>query len=153
MARLRQEFEIIVGDDFALDNIDGEVRSDHFDTTGATVTTMAVVEDGKATFETPALGRHYLAIRKDEDSRWTRLGTLEVVALIDAHRERLEMELTDLNKRVSELEAIQYMVGDPAGVSITRVNLLQLRSARGRAETRLADYIRAKAGQPPAFLS
>ena len=107
----------------------------------------AEVVDGKAVLKAPAKGTHYLAFRSSETDRWQRLGKLVVLALVDERRETLIKEITELDKRITATEAIQYQLTDPGGIAVTRVQLAGLRKQRADAENRLAIYDRRARGQ------
>ena len=152
---IERRVEIIQGDAFTLEGlgVGAQMRVD-FREADATISTVTVDEvDGTITHTPASLGTRYLALRPSATESWEPFGTLVVRTLVDDVRERLVAELADLNERVSELSAIQYQESDPSGTSVTRVNLMQLRVARAKAETRLADYERVRQGRLPVRLS
>ena len=144
---------ILDGDTFRLALAGGQLRADYADSAGVTQTSTVDVADGEAEY-IPAGGArtYYLATREDATDPWCRIGTLEVESLVDAEEETLKRELADLNTRVSEIEAIQFEVTDPSGTAVKRVDLVRLRNARSRAETRLANYRRKRQGRYPMRL-
>ena len=152
---IERRIEIIEGDAFTLEGLsDGvQMRVDFRESDESITTTTLAEADGVITHTPTPLGTHYAALRSSATESWQTWGTLVVRTLVDEVRERLVTELTDLNKRVSELSAIQFQESDPSGTAVTRVNLIQLRSARARAETRLADYERVRQGRLPVRLS
>ena len=148
-------YEIINGDPFRLPLQTGwTLRADSMGSDGAVDTQEILSAEGVASYTPTDDGVYYLAIRETINDAWERVGELHVVALIDATAERLRKELADLDQQVGELkELIQYQVTDPSGTSVTRFNLAQVRAARSRAETRLADYLRIKQGRYPMRLA
>ena len=148
-------YEIINGDQFSLPLTTGwELRLDNMDADGRVDTYSVISRNGVATYTPTETGVFYLAARPDASTAWDRLGELHVVALIDEDAERLRKELTDLNTQVGELEElIQYQITDPSGTAVTRMRLSEVRTARSKAEIRLADYMRVRQGRYPLRLS
>lgn len=130
-----------------------QLRADWKDASNTTQTATATAADGMLSFDPPAVGRYYLATRASATDPWERLGVLTVEALVDESREHLIARIVDLRKRVEQLQAIQYQVSDPSGMSVTRVTLGRLREELSIAETRLERYDRVMAGRPPVRFS
>ena len=67
----------------------------------------------------------------------------------DATTTRLRAELQSLNDRIRDSEnvLIQFKVSGPEGSAVERVNLIQLRSERTRAEMRLSNRLRVLQGK------
>ena len=123
------------------------------DSAGVAVTATVTSAAGVATWTPAAAGVYYVAMRVSATADWCRLGVLEVETLTDEIEERLVKELADLDARVSDIAVIQYQISDPSGAATTRVNLMQMRRERAKAETRLNDYRRSKRGALPLRLA
>ena len=149
----QQTYEIILGNAFTIALADGEqLRADRVNGT-ATDSDELTASDGEVVYTPGTEGVYYLATREDSGADWCRLGELHVVALVDRTAERLRAELAALDTRLEQLDAlINVQVSDPSGTAVTRVQLNQVRLARSRAETRLADYLRRRQGRYPGVM-
>ena len=147
---MTREFRLIEGDTFRLNAADGTIV--RIQMAGADGIEMTAAS-GEVAWPNIARGTWYVTSKAGVAANWRRVGILYVAGIVDDVREKLTMEIKELDKQVLAIESIQHGVTDPGGISVQRVQLGQLRMQRARAELRLRDYNRKMSGLPALTLT
>ena len=144
-------YEIILGNSLELSLPAGhELRAD-WSMGGVTDTATVTSANGAVVFAPSAIGNYYLATRTAAAEPWCRIGTLEVVALVDQTYEGMLAELAALNTQIADSAAAftQFQESDPSGTAVTRMTYNRMLEARAKLEARVANYERAAQGLSP----
>ena len=146
-------YPLIEGGTFTADVPDGGELMIQRD--GQAVVTVTVSGDDGATYDPPAAGRYYLAVRRNSTATFCLAGVLDVIPLVDATEEQLVAELAKVNTQIDEafLSHAQYQISDPSGTAATRMTLGALQRYRSTLEIRLSRYRTAMQGGLPVRLT